>query len=78
MEDEANLALQTSHNKRFSEMAVGVEANCLLLPLTAYGILRCGAPHPPLRQAAGRYMTLALLRSIGVLTKLFLMVSSKV
>jgi len=36
-------------------MAVGVEAETRLHPLTAYGILRCGAPHPPLRQAAGRY-----------------------
>ena len=42
-------------------MAVGVEAETRLHPLTAYGILRCGAPNPPLRQAAGRYATYALL-----------------
>ena len=43
-------------------MAVGVEIETRLRPLTAYGILRCGAPNPPLRQAAGRYATYTLLR----------------
>ena len=36
-------------------MAVGVETETRLHPLTAYGILRCSAPSPRLRQAAGRY-----------------------
>ena len=49
--------IRTAYNKRFSEMAVGVETRSLLHPLTAYGILRCGAPNPPLRQAAGRCAT---------------------
>jgi len=56
------LRRQTSHNKRFSEMAVRVETETRLHPLTAYGILRCGAPRPPLRQAAGRYVTFPLVR----------------
>ena len=52
----------TAHNKRFSEMAVGVETETRLHPLTAYGILRCGAPNPPLRQAAGRYVQYTLVQ----------------
>jgi len=51
----------TAYNKRFGEMAVGVETGSLVLPLTAYGILRRGAPHPPLRQAAWRYAQAALI-----------------
>jgi len=43
-------------------MAVGVETETRLHPLTAYGILRCGAPNPPLRQAIGRYLPFTLLR----------------
>ena len=53
---------QTSHNKRFSEMAVGVETSSLLLPITLCDSSGIGAPNPPLRQAAGRYATYALLR----------------
>ena len=52
----------TADNKRFSEMAVGVETEVRLRPLNTYGILRCGAPNPPLRQAAGRYVQLTLVR----------------
>ena len=51
---------QTADNKRLSEMAVGVETGSLLLPMTLCGNSRCGAPRPPLRQAAGRYLTYAL------------------
>ena len=52
----------TSHNKRFSEMAVGVETESLLLPMTPCDSSGHGAPRPPLRQAAERYTTYALLR----------------
>ena len=37
----------TSHNRRLSEMAVGLEVGSLLLPLTACGNIWCGAPNPP-------------------------------
>ena len=50
----------TAHNKRFSEMAVGVETRSLLLPMTLYGSSGHGAPSPPLRQAAGRYLPYVL------------------
>ena len=47
--------ISTSHNKRFSEMAVGVGPFGFPHLLTACGGSRCGAPSPPLRQVAGRY-----------------------
>ena len=53
---------QTADNKRFSEMAVDVETGSLLLPMTLCCNSGCGAPNPPLRQAAGRYLTFPLLR----------------
>ena len=43
-------------------MAVGVETLSLLLPMILCGSLGHGAPRPPLRQATGRYVTLALVR----------------
>jgi len=62
MGDKAKLAVQTSHNRRLSEMAVGVEIGGFLHPLTACGSAGSGAPSPPLRQAAGRYLPFTLLR----------------
>ena len=44
----------TSHNKRFSAMAVGGDAKVPLRPLTACDGSCYGAPNPPLRQATGR------------------------
>jgi len=43
-------------------MAVGVETEVLPYPLTACDIVECGAPRPPLCQAAGRYVQYAPLR----------------
>ena len=43
-------------------MAVGVETETQLHPLTVCGILGYNTPRPPLRQAAGRYATYSLLR----------------
>ena len=60
--EEIEQTIRTADNKRFSEMAVGVETETRLHPFTAYGILRCGAPNPPLRQAAGRYLPYVLVR----------------
>ena len=54
--------METSHNKRLSEMAVGVEICSLLLPMTLCASSGYGAPRPPLRQAAGRYVKFALVR----------------
>ncbi|MCL2046942.1 MAG: hypothetical protein FWG88_11250 [Oscillospiraceae bacterium] len=42
-------------------MAVGVESRRAAAPLTACGSSGCGAPNPPLHQAAGRYMPYALV-----------------
>jgi len=53
---------ETAHNKRFSEMAVGVETGSFLLPLNVFDSSRYGAPNLPLRQAAGRYVIYTLLR----------------
>ena len=64
----ANTVVAPSFNKRFSEMAVGVETCSLLLPMKLCGSLGHGAPRPPLRQAAGRYVKYALLRCFPVLT----------
>jgi len=52
-------------------MAVGVETRGLLLPLTLCGSSGCVAPHPPLRQAAGRYvqLCLGLMKKIRILDK---------
>ncbi|MCL2046938.1 MAG: hypothetical protein FWG88_11230 [Oscillospiraceae bacterium] len=52
----------TSYNRRLNEMAVGVETSSLLLPLSICGSSGHGAPRPPLRQAAGRYLTFPMLR----------------
>ena len=41
-------------------MAVGVEAGRFLLPMTHCGSSGRGAPHPPHRQAAGRYVSFTL------------------
>ena len=43
-------------------MAVGVETNVPMFPSTACGILGCGAPNPPLRQAAPRYLPYVLVQ----------------
>jgi len=43
-------------------MPGGVEADLLVLPLINRDSSSCGAPHPPLRQAAGRYTSFALVR----------------
>ena len=51
----------TADNKRFSEMAVGVEVGSLLLPMTPCGCSGHGVPNPPHRQAAGRYTTYTLV-----------------
>ena len=56
--------IRTAHNKRFSEMAVGVETGSLLLPMTLCGSSGCGASNPPLRQAAGRYLPFTLLQCV--------------
>ena len=42
-------------------MAVGVEASSLLFPMTLCGSSGHDAPHPPLRQAAGRYLPYVLV-----------------
>jgi len=52
--------IRTSFNKQLCAMAVGVETCVLVHPLTTYGILSCGAPNPPLRKAAARYMPFPL------------------
>jgi len=43
-------------------MAIGVETRGLLRLLTVCGSSGLSAPNPPLRQAAGRYVTFTLLR----------------
>jgi len=54
--------ISTSHNRRLSEMSVDVENLSVLHPLTVCSNSGCGVPHPPHRQAAGRYMTFPLVR----------------
>jgi len=58
---ERNTVGATARNKRFSEMAVGVEPSSLLRPLTSCDSSGPCAPNPPLRQAAGRYVKFTLL-----------------
>jgi len=47
-------------------MAVVVEAESLMNPMTLCGSAGHCAPHPPLRQAAGRYRQFTLLRCVFI------------
>jgi len=69
--------VETSHNKQLSEMPVGVEVGSLLLPMTLCGSSGGGAPNPPHRQAAGRYMPYALLRWNTIISFLILLAMCK-
>ena len=60
--EEIEETIRTAHNKRFSEMAVDVETSRFLLLMTLCGSSGHGAPNPPLRQAAGRYVQYTLVR----------------
>jgi len=64
--DAKKSAKKPAHNKRFSEMAVGVETSSLMHPSTSVIVQALAQPRPPLRQAAGRYLPFTLLRCEAV------------
>ena len=47
-------------------MAVGVDTESLLRPLTVGDSSGHSAPNPPLRQAAGRYLPFTLARCVFI------------
>ena len=59
-------SVETSHNKRLSEIAVGVETGSHLLPLSVDDSSSIGTPRPRLRKATGRYQQFTLLRCEAV------------